>query len=560
MSNEHEHKKALRPEEAEHRTGHPRARLDADRTAKPKTEIAAVFPDNGQVLGFNHQIREYVVRPTKEESMRATGEKPDPVEASGCVAGSRSESNPSEGGKAVSTEAHAGSSLGTGHAGALADGACKSLPSVFRTVDQSRHTGFRFDDPRPPEAVTPEEAAADPRRMRVERDHYREQYHEQLRATNRAYHEVLALRGALSEALGAWERLDCEGNDRARRLSLRPMIQGEPPDPRPTHPMTSDAPNSESRPTSAEVTQSLDSGGMNAGPRSTPGVAAGETASSDAELESPPFRPAALDEFEARGFKREQRTTKAVTEESAAAVRVIAEAARERLRATGAAKPGCGATSPSTGLSCMLLAGHEGACFWGALPEERPPKQHRRDVRAVLRAKALAFLNSEDREDEVGHDHVQALVRLLEDVRNEALRTDYPLIDALRWTEWLYVDGYERSCLRCLRKESQGHSATCPLPALLHDPGCDSRDVDPAIGRSTKPCNCQQRSETARQPDIERAVRVLEAARQCQQSLTPDGESHWKRTDPNWNMVREMKSAITTALLLLRSMPTGSTK
>ena len=74
------------------------------------------------------------------------------------------------------------------------------------------------------------------------------------------------------------------------------------------------------------------------------------------------------------------------------------------------------------------------------------------------------------------------------------------MMEALRWTEWLYVEGQaegqERSCLRCLRKESQGHYTTCPLSSLLHDPGCDSLDIDPAIGRVTKPCNCSQQRAT----------------------------------------------------------------
>ena len=30
-----------------------------------------------------------------------------------------------------------------------------------------------------------------------------------------------------------------------------------------------------------------------------------------------------------------------------------------------------------------------------------------------------------------------------------------------------------------------------------HDPGCDALDVDPSIGRSTKPCNCRNRSAKA---------------------------------------------------------------
>lgn len=47
--------------------GPKRARLDADGTAQPLTEIAAVFPDNGQVLGFPHQVIEYKVRATGEK-------------------------------------------------------------------------------------------------------------------------------------------------------------------------------------------------------------------------------------------------------------------------------------------------------------------------------------------------------------------------------------------------------------------------------------------------------------------------------------------------------------
>jgi hypothetical protein len=42
-----------------------------------------------------------------------------------------------------------------------------------------------------------------------------------------------------------------------------------------------------------------------------------------------------------------------------------------------------------------------------------------------------------------------------------------------------------------------GHTGPCtsgldhPTP---HDPDCDTQDVDPAIGRATKPCNCRGRA------------------------------------------------------------------
>lgn len=45
----------------------PRARLDAEGTAKPLTEIAARFPNDGRCIGFAHQVEEYVLRPTKED-------------------------------------------------------------------------------------------------------------------------------------------------------------------------------------------------------------------------------------------------------------------------------------------------------------------------------------------------------------------------------------------------------------------------------------------------------------------------------------------------------------
>ncbi len=41
---------------------------------------------------------------------------------------------------------------------------------------------------------------------------------------------------------------------------------------------------------------------------------------------------------------------------------------------TKEARPGCKTTSPNMGLGCMLLAGHEGACFWGGLPEHPRPE------------------------------------------------------------------------------------------------------------------------------------------------------------------------------------------
>lgn len=69
--------------------------------------------------------------------------------------------------------------------------------------------------------------------------------------------------------------------------------------------------------------------------------------------------------------------------------------------------------------------------------EEKSGPPHRRDVRAALRKRALVFLNSEDRENEVGHDHVAALTRLLEDVRDKALRSEtarsHDFEDMLAW-------------------------------------------------------------------------------------------------------------------------------
>lgn len=41
-----------------------KARLDKNKDAKPLTEIVAVFPDNGQVIGFPHQVEKYIVRGT----------------------------------------------------------------------------------------------------------------------------------------------------------------------------------------------------------------------------------------------------------------------------------------------------------------------------------------------------------------------------------------------------------------------------------------------------------------------------------------------------------------
>lgn len=42
----------------------PLARLDADKTAKPKTEIRGVFPDDGKCRALAHDAKEYVVVPT----------------------------------------------------------------------------------------------------------------------------------------------------------------------------------------------------------------------------------------------------------------------------------------------------------------------------------------------------------------------------------------------------------------------------------------------------------------------------------------------------------------
>ncbi len=42
-----------------------KARLDADGTAEPLTEIAAVYPDDGRCIGFPHQVVEYIARPKK---------------------------------------------------------------------------------------------------------------------------------------------------------------------------------------------------------------------------------------------------------------------------------------------------------------------------------------------------------------------------------------------------------------------------------------------------------------------------------------------------------------
>jgi hypothetical protein len=104
--------------------GTPPARLDADGTAKPLTEIVAVYPDDGNVIGFPHQVIEYKARPTKEQTMPATGENPDLGE----IPGNRLDDQEKVERLKLRPE--------------LADLGVSSLPSVPRPSDATHRCGF----------------------------------------------------------------------------------------------------------------------------------------------------------------------------------------------------------------------------------------------------------------------------------------------------------------------------------------------------------------------------------------------------------------------------------
>jgi hypothetical protein len=95
---------------------------------------------------------------------------------------------------------------------------------------------------------------------------------------------------------------------------------------------------------------------------------------------------------------------------------------------------------PSTGPCNHPLRNFDGSCTTcgegrrpcadsakRALSPTKTSAEVRRRVCTDLRARALAFLNSEDREDEVGGDHVQAMTSMLESVWDDAFEVELAL-------------------------------------------------------------------------------------------------------------------------------------